>query len=1441
MSRLLASSLVCALALTSAALMSPSTASAADDPVPAPTTVTVAGGGRGESGPASRAQISSYANVDVASDGTVLVSDGNQVMRVDPVSDRMQVIVPRETIQALWMPGPVVADGISALFLSARGIDRIEPDGTLTAVTGTPHITAMDVGSDRVIWYVYNHRVYRLTPGVSWGEVPTSGQLVDPIAITVTPDGSKAFVLDRGEGHAGIYALSPSGLGARVAGNGTTSGPFEAGVASGSISVAAATSLTTNGATVTVASMDAGTLSFPAAGGQLSQVATGACSYAVAAMAGGDTAVYCHGGSQPGSVHRFSSAGVDRGRMIGADPDQPWSPDGVRADDAYLDTVRGAAQLPDGRVVFSTENGLVREVTAQGTLRTRTRLAALPEGRGKVAVAPDGTAYVTTPGGTVTKVTESGAVSVVGVDADAADIEVLANGSLAVADAAAHRILVVSTGGATSVLTSALGTPVDLARDGDDLLVADDGLRRVDTATGDVTRVLSGGNPTTVTVTADGPWADPDYGFARVQVIAPDGALRPVKELGGPVAQLQAGGDGTVLRGGGQEVSRILTPGLAPTVQPVELTATPGEGRINLAWDPDVIDLSDLVVVAKRGGVAPRDLWDGQRVPVTGRGGQAVMLVGGQPLVTGEQWSFALFNSSYFGYQSGSRAWSRAAGASAASLADTTPPAQVQPVLTPTQLEITLRFSDPRDDDFDHVVVRYALGTTPPATPTDGIDLPSDFPWASSWLGGSIPHPVRDQDYAISVFAFDHQGNASVWSKVTRLDFEPPAPATNLEVVPDYRTATFTFTPPADEDYDNFLYAVVPPGVVPDVTKGNWSSGSSGLVQGLVMDTDYVLAVWTQDKMWNHAAPVTVPFRTKLDTVAPGSPGSFRVTGGDYAVTATWTAPDDLDLRTYVGRLTDVQTGGVTEVTLQAPVSSFSWTKLPGGRDYSVELIAVDQNGLRSVPSTDSTRTADDTNGSPAPLALADVKVTPASSTSVTVSLPRPAIPDLKSIQYDVRPLGSSPDPVGTLKTLSIKFPTVTGTVTLPSRGTAYTLVLYVEDFNGNRSRTIVPSVEGAPNASELPLAAPNVFVSTPQDNTIDVTWGFDTRSVPVSSWQLTATSGTLSKTMTVDGSSRAARVSGLAGRSTWTLSIAGVGTLGTGAKTVMTSIAVGDTTAPKAVTSAARVSSFDTDVVSWVNPTDFDLDRVEVTRYGQTAAETKLVYRGKGTSFTSTGLVGGRTYSYQIRTYDSFGQTLATAVRLDTTRALLTVTSPTSLRYGSAASVTGTLRWKTQVPSSRSLKLYAQAVGKTTWTAVASASATSTGAYSFTVKPSATTRYRVGYAGAGTAGGTYSAVRTLTVAPTLTMVASRSTLPLGSSVLLSSTVRPAHPGASVQLQRWNGKAWATITTRTLSSASTVKVYVRPSSRGTQSYRWVLPAHADHATGVSAKVSVKVS
>jgi hypothetical protein len=149
---------------------------------------------------------------------------------------------------------------------------------------------------------------------------------------------------------------------------------------------------------------------------------------------------------------------------------------------------------------------------------------------------------------------------------------------------------------------------------------------------------------------------------------------------------------------------------------------------------------------------------------------------------------------------------------------------------------------------------------------------------------------------------------------------------------------------------------------------------------------------------------------------------------------------------------------------------------------------------------------------------------------------------------------------------------------------------------------------------------------------------------------------------------------------------------------------------------------------------------------------------------------------------------------------------------------------------------------GTTAWALLATRTTSSTGTVAIAHKPTASLDYQWIYRGSTTFVGSASAVRRVSVRAAVTSNVSRTTLPLGGTFTLSGSVAPTHAGRTVYVQRYVGNnAWTTATSRTLTSSSTYAVSVKPTARGTFTYRVYLPADADHLASYGPNRAVKVT
>jgi hypothetical protein len=94
----------------------------------------------------------------------------------------------------------------------------------------------------------------------------------------------------------------------------------------------------------------------------------------------------------------------------------------------------------------------------------------------------------------------------------------------------------------------------------------------------------------------------------------------------------------------------------------------------------------------------------------------------------------------------------------------------------------------------------------------------------------------------------------------------------------------------------------------------------------------------------------------------------------------------------------------------------------------------------------------------------------------------------------------------------------------------------------------------------------------------------------------------------------------------------------------------------------------------------------------------------------------------------------------------------------------------------------------------------------------------------------------------TVTLYASSTSVRRGSSVTLSGSVRPSHPGARVTIQRKLNGTWRSFATVRLSSASTYRYLMKVSVAGTYVLRAFIPAQTNPSvlSGASATRTIKV-
>ncbi|MEU3452433.1 S8 family serine peptidase [Micromonospora sp. NPDC006766] len=286
----------------------------------------------------------------------------------------------------------------------------------------------------------------------------------------------------------------------------------------------------------------------------------------------------------------------------------------------------------------------------------------------------------------------------------------------------------------------------------------------------------------------------------------------------------------------------------------------------------------------------------------------------------------------------------------------------------------------------------------------------------------------------------------------------------------------------------------------------------------------------------------------------------------------------------------------------------------------------------------------------------------------------------------------------------------------------------------------------------------------------------------------------------------------------------------------------------PPAVGDLKAVGALQGATLSWTLPNITDLDQVIVRAAAGTTAPSSPssgigVYAGTGSSATATGLVAGTTYTFQAWVRDRSGKySSGSPVQLLGSGATIS-SNVTALTHGGTVTVTGKLTRKDTGAglTGQSVQLYGKYKGSSSYTLIATVTSGAGGALSYPHKPAKGVSYEWRYAGSTTYLGSTSSLRTVTVATLVAGKLSKTSFRLGGTVTLSGSVSPKHAGQTVYLQRLVNGSWKNITSKKLTSSSTYSFSIKPTSKGTFTYRVYKPADTDHAAGYSPKQKFKVT
>ncbi|GAA3095634.1 hypothetical protein JOF29_004155 [Kribbella aluminosa] len=231
-------------------------------------------------------------------------------------------------------------------------------------------------------------------------------------------------------------------------------------------------------------------------------------------------------------------------------------------------------------------------------------------------------------------------------------------------------------------------------------------------------------------------------------------------------------------------------------------------------------------------------------------------------------------------------------------------------------------------------------------------------------------------------------------------------------------------------------------------------------------------------------------------------------------------------------------------------------------------------------------------------------------------------------------------------------------------------------------------------------------------------------------------------------------------------------------------------------------------------------------------------VYNGAASSYTQNGLSNSANYAYRVWTKDAKGKIgPGVDVRLVGSKATIGASAASIMYTGAVTLTTAVSRLDGGKLAGVPVALFSKAKTASKWSTVGSYASDANGIVKVSQKPSVSTYYMWGYNGASGVLGTRSAAALVEVHPALSAYLTPAAIRLGGSTLMYGYLNPAHAGTTAYLQRRSGTAWAAVTTGKLTTNGKYAFSIKPTARGTYTYRVVWLADADHqGTQTASKV-----
>ena len=431
-----------------------------------------------------------------------------------------------------------------------------------------------------------------------------------------------------------------------------------------------------------------------------------------------------------------------------------------------------------------------------------------------------------------------------------------------------------------------------------------------------------------------------------------------------------------------------------------------------------------------------------------------------------------------------------------------------------------------------------------------------------------------------------------------------PTPPTGVQATPGNGALVISWNPVAETALTG--YRVYFNGTLRATVTGTATTATvTGLTNGQLY-TGITVRTTTQQFIIPYEGVDSAPTSgTPHNGLPPAAPAGFTATASDRQVSLAWSAPADLEVRSW-----ELRRDGVLIATPSLPATSYVDTGRTNGVAHTYTLVAVDVAAMKSTSSTASA-TPRDGVAPTAPTGLA------ATAGDGTVALTWTANPEYDVAEYRIRRDG-------------VQVATVTGTGwtdTGLTNGVAHAYSIEAVDTSGNVSAASSPPVSATPHDGQPP-AAPAGLTATAGDRQVDLSWtaasdpevrGYEVRRDGVLVATLPAAATTWTDTGLGNGVARS-------------YTLIAVDVAGMRSPPATSSATPFDTVAPDTPTGLVAVPGDERIALSWTPNAEDDVAEYVVHRDGVPVVTVS------GISWVDTGRTNGVEHEYRLAVRDTSG-----------------------------------------------------------------------------------------------------------------------------------------------------------------------------------------------------------